>query len=953
MVRKIPPKITAYKRAYPTDLSGKEIKIMIKRRLLIVLVSLLAVALCGALFTACGGPSSSVQDQQNYSVTLEALDDTGFTQSYTVKSDKPFTSGTDLKDYASGEFFDKYFNPTYGKHAEGLYLNGNKVAGADLILTEDITDRSTLVMNFFYDRFEVRLDAMGGELSEERLVYSAEYAHSMPELPVPAAPDGAEFAGWVTDTSVQVTDGDAEYLSDKDATLFCELYSELDPLSYGYTGLGRYWEKDGVICLYAAYKPAGEEQITSTITFDADGGSCPEETVTVVLGETFELPQAYRKDGSLSRWLYNDRLIVEHIATERNPWYFCGDITLKALYNSKPPIGVIFTADDFSDMRTGSAETEYVLASDIDLSDIEWVPFEFVSDLNGNGFTVTVSMESRTGDLAPFTAVSGKIYNITFEVNIESTSYSEVNVGGVCSVLKVGGELTDVTVSGKVTGNYCIVGGLVGRMDGGTITRAHSRCTVTGDQCFAGGIAGKQSGGTIAECRNDGAVSSGSYETEIACGGIAGFLDRGSVSDCENYGAVSARTACGGIAGRVRLGVDTNLNGVTNYADITGRNYVGGVVGYIPEVPQQFTLSGLTNEGDITGDACTGGVIGYLRCYVQVQDDNAYISTAANLSNTGTVTGGDDTGGIFGYFYGELYSNYLRRPSFVLNAVSLSNTGDVTGTARVGGLFGFGYTDNTASVIEEGISSGKITAQALAGGIAGKLESVRIVACSNSGTQIDASGYVTEGTEYLAYIGGYVGYGYEVSECINHTSIEYTSFGRKIGGIAGALSGNVFGCENFGNILAADSDYVGGIVGEIKFDGAFGINNLTNHGAVEGKTHVGGTIGAINCNYSGTAISTLRKISNDGIVTAVDYYGGLFGVINSRTLSASEFTFSGELNGVGASAGIHGAFGARVATQSDASSLTGWAWITDGVPADECSDGDLIGETEYFVIARE
>lgn len=906
-----------------------------------------AIALCCAVLAGCDN-SSSPQTRYKYSVTVEGTD----TISVKIESDLPFSAGVDL----DATFGSKYselrgekFRPVYGKHLEGLYLQDEKVADENLILLADVASGSKLVPRYTFDAFRLSLNAMGGKIPQQQSEYNLRYASRMPQLPVPEAPAGAEFVGWMTDTSVIVTDEKAQYKTAADQSLNCHSYGEIDDTMTGFTGFGGYWEKDGVVCLYAAYRAAEGSSVSGTVTLDADGGYCVAAAKSLALGAKNDLPKAYRPHGTFARWLYNDRFVVESGRT----WYLYGDITLKALYNSKEPEGVIFTADDFLAMSGGGKDTSYILATDIDFSGKSWEPFALAANLDGNGYTVKgLKANARAGDLAPFSAVSGKIKNITFEVDIESASYTEVAVGGVCAVLQKGGSLTGVTVKGKIAGNRCIIGGLAGRMEDGEIVNSTVRGTVVGDNATVGGLVGKQSGGSVTECENYAEVSSTSYETGVRGGGLCGYLESGVLSDCENYGAVTVRTACGGIVGQMNLARGTTLNGVVNHAQVSGHDYVGGVVGYIPDVPHLFALSGLSNEGAVSGENYTGGVIGYLYCRVEVQDDQAHVNTAGKMNNSGTVTGGDNTGGIFGYFFGDLYSNYLRRPSFVLRATELANTGDITGKTQVGGLFGYAFTDNTQSVIEGCSSSGAVTAEAVAGCVAGKLESVRIIDCENDGSALTVTGYVTEGEEYLAYAGGFVGYGYEVSECVNAVNIEYSGLGGKIGGIAGFLNGNVYGCENTGNVLALQSDYVGGIVGEIKFGGAFSVLDLINRGNVGGKTHIGGAIGAVNCNYSGSDVSSLRRISNYGSVTAANLYGGLFGVINARSLSASEFKFAGQLQS-GSAESVYGVFGARVATQTESSALTGWEWIIDGEPfVGELPDRELICETENFGISR-
>jgi len=127
--------------------------------------------------------------------------------------------------------------------------------------------------------------------------------------------------------------------------------------------------------------------------------------------------------------------------------------------------------------------------------------------------------------------------------------------------------------------------------------------------------------------------------------------------------------------------------GVEN-ADITGRNYVGGLVGYIRE----GTVSNSYAEGDVAGHQQVGGLVG-----------ENYEGIVDNCYSRGSVTGGGAVGGLLGYLREGTVSNSYSRASVsggqwvgglvgtVLPAGAVSNCyagGNVTGERFVGGLVG-------------------------------------------------------------------------------------------------------------------------------------------------------------------------------------------------------------------------------------------------------------------------
>ena len=66
---------------------------------------------------------------------------------------------------------------------------------------------------------------------------------------------------------------------------------------------------------------------------------------------------------------------------------------------------------------------------------------------------------------------------------------------------------------------------------------------------------------------------------------------------------------------------------------ITGRNYVGGLVGNCAG-----TITNCYNSGEVSGTKYVGGVVGY-----------AYSGEVTNSYNTGKVSGTDNVGGVVGY----------------------------------------------------------------------------------------------------------------------------------------------------------------------------------------------------------------------------------------------------------------------------------------------------------------
>lgn len=204
-----------------------------------------------------------------------------------------------------------------------------------------------------------------------------------------------------------------------------------------------------------------------------------------------------------------------------------------------------------------------------------------------------------------------------------------------------------------------------------------------------------------------------------------------------------------------------------------------------------------------------------------------------------------------------------------------------------------------------------VTAEAYVGAIAGKLSSIAVDSCDNTGSAIIATGYVSsEGAKY-AYVGGYVGYGYLINNCTNVVSISYTGGGKYVGGIMGYISVGACEIENLKNTASiSGSDYVGGIFGGFYSKGyssneyAVTFTSFDNSGKIQASgNYVGGLIGYadVDNTYASWASAALyaTKLTNSGQVSGKKYLGGLFGYVktDSRNSSVMDVTATGTVSG--------------------------------------------------------
>lgn len=205
---------------------------------------------------------------------------------------------------------------------------------------------------------------------------------------------------------------------------------------------------------------------------------------------------------------------------------------------------------------------DYCLAADLDMSGVanftpiglpEFSPF--VGTFDGRGHVIrnlTVKSEWHAG----FFALVGDgfhrpvIKNLGLvNVNVVSTGDTSVSeVGGLAGTLNFKASIVDSYVTGKVSGENTLVGGLVGEQEGGTILRSHSAAAVHGGS--AGGLVGDQESGS-------GAIIIQSYATGKVSGrgNIGGLVgnSRGTLLQSFASGPVivpdGAQNVAGGLTG--------------------------------------------------------------------------------------------------------------------------------------------------------------------------------------------------------------------------------------------------------------------------------------------------------------------------------------------------------------------------------------------------------------------
>ena len=305
------------------------------------------------------------------------------------------------------------------------------------------------------------------------------------------------------------------------------------------------------------------------------------------------------------------------------------------------------------------------LTRDLDLCGAEWQPIgtsdkPFRGSFNGNNYAIVgLSITGKDDEVGFFGHVDGgsvcnfairgrvsgdwntagvcgklekgHLVNVYSEVTI--TRATDDNCGGICGRVSYGAYVEHCTQNARITstssepdrggiGGYCC----------GVIRWCVNMQTVDSRWDYVGGIAGHVVGGKIEYCANYGQVCGGS-DTESA-GGIFGKGEKDAyVCGCYNSGKVwsTGDDYIGGIGGRI-VGDTPKVFRCVNIGDVSGKNYVGGVLG-------EGNCTACLNTGYVTGSSKVGAVTGNTKYRLDACIALSY--TAATINGKG---GSNDNG---------------------------------------------------------------------------------------------------------------------------------------------------------------------------------------------------------------------------------------------------------------------------------------------------------------------
>ena len=277
-------------------------------------------------------------------------------------------------------------------------------------------------------------------------------------------------------------------------------------------------------------------------------------------------------------------------------------------------------------------------------------------------------------------------------------------------------------------------------------------------------------------------------------------------------------------------GTLTNLK--LENVEITGKDYVGGLVGF--KAYGSIVDSYVT--GSVIGTSTVGGLSGY---YKQVSVSNSH--------TTCSVVGADRVGGLLGHKWNGVISDSYA-------------TGSVSGVNKVGGLVGddYGGTISNSHAIGDVESTGDYV-----GGLVGyhfwvgSIENSYATGAVIGGSNLDGD----------SYAGGLVGDGQGSIEN-SYATGSVNGDGNYVGGLAGRALDSITKSYAIGDV-DGDGDYVGGLAG-------YGGDSITNSYATGGVESTGDYVGGLVGHHSWA--KSIENSYSAGKVTGVGaHVGGLVG----------------------------------------------------------------------------
>lgn len=455
--------------------------------------------------------------------------------------------------------------------------------------------------------------------------------------------------------------------------------------------------------------------------------------------------------------------------------------------------------------------------------------------------------------------------------------------------------------------------------------------------------------------------------------GLFGFTDgaiMGNVTLIAGNDGVSIQGGNTDTGAFIGHAVNTTVKGVNSTLKVSGKNNVGGIIGYAKD-----------DTGRTYSVADAAG---------SVQPDSRS-SELSNLTNTGNVSGVSNVGGLVGYMNGGKLSNdeenrVQYKGSYNLGKITgIDNGSDYS--YNIGGMIGKAENATVGGTKNTLINYNTVEGGYNVGGIVGSAVNTTVANASNEAV-VKANGYTTD---YYIYYTDYTGSNWQNNNVALPGTHKAEVRAANVGGIVGSSAGSELkDVTNKADVSSAlvkkttgkndptgfdhyAAGNVGGIVGRAEDSNITNANNVESN--IRGAMNVGGIAGYFGAtdvkNENKKDYRILNAINNGGDIMAT---GGIKSDGSSFTYEITRSDYDPNQNkekyitgNIGGIAGyLYGApvrieaGGNRgdVHTEADKSKLTAQAANVGGIvgkidmPKATGSDGNVLTDKERLDIIK-
>ena len=347
-----------------------------------------------------------------------------------------------------------------------------------------------------------------------------------------------------------------------------------------------------------------------------------------------------------------------------------------------------------------------------------------------NNVTVTVTGNSGVTGASWIGGLVGRIEsstisNSSYTGKLNGTTTDVGGVAGYASASTISGCNTQFTLSGVTS-----VGGVVGNLIGSTIQNTIATGNITASSSNAGGIVAYGTGTSTIT----GSKHTGDIRGKLYVGGVIGNISSGSFTIVQSHSKGKITNTGNYTGGVVGYSAHAGINAMTDcshFGDIVGVNFVGGLVGMInsntDEAQPYYQLGGAS------GTKYYGTIQAGTTVTKTINNCTAICNLSGN-NYVGGLIGQDITGGVtytyISYNGGSIYIGYNRY--LYRNGVQKANAG----SGCTYDFYPLDKANHTAYALTNSYYSGNIEGQEYVGGLVGYKKNGSVTNCYSQATSI-------------------------------------------------------------------------------------------------------------------------------------------------------------------------------------------------------------------------